>query len=204
MPDAIDGGRAEQFIGEGIAPLVEVQVAGDDGRAALVTLSYQVVDILILGGAQWFEAEVVDDQQIDLSQGVKSPFVGVGCAGGVEVAQHFGLGGEEYLVAHSDRAVADSLGDMTLAGAAGTDHQQVGALFQEAAGGQVYDQGAVDFGVEGEVELLQGFMVAEVGATDTHGELALGTAGDLILDQDGQEVGVGQLFLDGLAVSGLH
>jgi len=36
VSQAVDGGRAEQFVLEGLSPFVEIQVAGDDGRPLLI------------------------------------------------------------------------------------------------------------------------------------------------------------------------
>jgi hypothetical protein len=44
----IERGRGEQPVrGEGLVPLVEVQVAGDDGGGLLVTLGDQVVQVFV-------------------------------------------------------------------------------------------------------------------------------------------------------------
>ena len=61
MVQAVDGGRGEQPVaGEGLVPLGEVEVAGDNGGGALVALGDEVVQILVGGRAKRFEAEVVD------------------------------------------------------------------------------------------------------------------------------------------------
>ena len=65
------------------------------------------------------------------------------------------------------------------------------------------NQAAIDVGVEGEVELLQGFLVAEVGPAKGGFQPFLGSSGDFILDDGCQKIHVGQLFLDGLTISGL-
>ena len=64
MTQAIEGRCGEQPVGwEGLVPLGEVEVAGDDGGGGLVALGNEVVQIFIGGRAQWFEAEVVDHEQ---------------------------------------------------------------------------------------------------------------------------------------------
>ena len=45
----IKGGSAEQFVGEGRTPFIEVQIAGDDGGGALITLGDEFMEILVLG-----------------------------------------------------------------------------------------------------------------------------------------------------------
>ena len=52
MAQPVDGGRGEQAVdGEGFGPLVEVEVAGDDGGRALVAFGDQVVQVFV-GGSE--------------------------------------------------------------------------------------------------------------------------------------------------------
>jgi len=66
--DPVEGGRAQQFVVEGVVPLREVQIAGDDRRFSLVALCDDVVEIFVLTWAHGLETEVVDDEQIRLGQ----------------------------------------------------------------------------------------------------------------------------------------
>ena len=55
-----------------------------------------------------------------------------------------------------------------------------------------------------EVELLERLGGAERGAAQPQVELLLLAPGDLVLDQQGEELGVGELAVDGLAVARLQ
>ena len=77
-------------------------------------------------------------------------------------------------------------------------------LGDEPAGRQVGDEGPVDGGIEVEVELLKGFRGAEPRAADSQVELLVLASGDLVGDEQGEEVGIGDLVGDGLAVAGLE
>ena len=81
---------------------------------------------------------------------------------------------------------------MSFSCTAGTDDQDRNLFFHEQARGQFRDQGTVDVGVKGEVELFQGFLVAEVGKADGRNQPFLCTTCDII---------IGKLSRDGLAVS---
>ena len=77
MPEPVQGGGTQHFItGERIAPLAEVEVAGEQGRGALVAFGHQVVEGFVLGRAQGFEAEIVDDEERNVGQGLKTALVG--------------------------------------------------------------------------------------------------------------------------------
>ena len=93
---------------------------------------------------------------------------------------------------------------MALAGAAGADDQDRGALGEIAAGGEIVDQRAIELRQPVELELIEGLVGAEGRAAQAGGELLLLAASDLVLDQQGEEFGVGELRLDGLAIACLQ
>src|SRR5437762_459609 len=63
---------------------------------------------------------------------------------------------------------------------------------EEAAGGEREDEVAVHLFVEGEVEAVEGLVgVAKLGLLEPAGEEAIGAAGEFVLEEEGEEVGVG-------------
>ena len=60
VSEAVEGGGAEQAVGEGVAPLGEVEVGGHDGGGLFIALGEQVMEVFILGLAKRFESEIVD------------------------------------------------------------------------------------------------------------------------------------------------
>lgn len=161
------------------------------------------MEVLVLGGPQGFESEVVDDEEIDAGQLDQLAVEAVGGSGGMDLGEHSGSSGEQDVISGPDGAVAQSLGDVALPGAAGTDDEAADLFLDEPAGGQLGDQGAVDARIEGEVKLFQGLLVPEGGPADGRGDLLLVPPGDLVLDDGGQEVHVRDLSFDGLPVPGL-
>jgi hypothetical protein len=63
---------------------------------------------------------------------------------------------------------------------------------------------AVELRQSFEVELLEGLGGAERGPTQAHLELLLLATGDLVLDEQGEELGVGELAVEGLTVAGIE
>jgi hypothetical protein len=161
------------------------------------------VEVLILAALERFETEVVDDQQAYRCELGKLPLKAVVGPGGIELREHFGYGGKQHIVAGTDRTVAQGLGDVAFAGAARADDKSADFFFDEPAGGQIQDQGAIDVGVEAEVKLFQSFVVSKVGPAQGGLKTLLGSSGDFIGDNGGQKIHIGQLLLDGLAVAGL-
>src|SRR5579884_272393 len=93
---------------------------------------------------------------------------------------------------------------MTFADANFTDDENRGALGEVATGGEVVHQGAIELWQAVEVELLDGFSGPEACAVQPHGEFLLITPGNLVLDQQRQELGIGEFGVDGLSVARLE
>jgi len=70
--------------------------------------------------------------------------------------------------------------------------------------GELVDERAVQLRPALEVELLEGLGGAEGRSSQSQGELLLLAAGDLVLDEEREELGVGELRVEGLAVTGLQ
>ena len=79
---------------------------------------------------------------------------------------------------------------MTFAGAAGTHDQYRDFFFDEAARSQVMDRRAVQIGQPVEVETFQ--------------RLLMLPPGHFVMDQQTEEIGEGQLAIDGFAVAGFQ
>lgn len=116
---AVDGGRAQDAVRKRIGPFRDVEVR--QRAFALVALGDDVVEVLVLGTLEGLESEIIDDQQIDRRQSGKEPVVAVCGPGGMKLGEHPSSGREQDIMAGSDRAVAQGLSDVTLAGPAGAD-----------------------------------------------------------------------------------
>ena len=91
------------------------------------------MEVLILGALEGLEAEVVDDEQVHSGELGKVPVVAVGGPGGVELGEHSGDRSEEHIIAGTDGAMPQCLGDVAFAGSAGSDDQHADLLLDEAA-----------------------------------------------------------------------
>ena len=108
-------------------------------------------------------------------------------ARGIEACQQLTLGGEQHIVVGANGGVAEGLRDVGLSGAAWPG-----------------DEGLVDGGIEVEVELLERLGGAEPRAADAQVGLLVLASGDFVGDEQGQEVGMGDLVGDGLTVTSLE
>lgn len=159
------------------------------------------MEVFVLGRSEGFESQVVDDQQGDPGQDFKPAFKGSHGSGRLHAREQLRLGCEQDLMALTHGAMAEGLGEMAFPCSAGSGDEEIGGFLDKAAGSQFLDEAAVDAGVEVEVELLDGLLGAEAGTSEPEAEFFLISSGRLILDEQGQELWIGELGLDGLAVS---
>ena len=121
----------------------------------LVASHDQLEQVLGRCVGQLAHAEVVDDEQGHAGQLGQVVLVGLGEGRLGELLEE-GVGfAVDDAVALLDRGAADGLSQMTLARTGRADQQSVLALGDEAGGGELEDEGAVDLLVEGEVEAEQ-------------------------------------------------
>src|ERR1017187_1217178 len=93
---------------------------------------------------------------------------------------------------------------MTFPRAGSTAYQHRDLLLDEAARSKVMDDGAIEIGQQIEVESFEGFLVSEVGAPQPHRQLLLIPPSDFVVNQQAEEIGVGQLAVDCFAVAGFE
>ena len=106
------------MVGEGVAPLGEVEVGGADGGALFVALGDEVVEVLVLRCSQGLQTEVINDEQRHADEGLKASLVRVDSARGIEAYQQLTLGGEQHVVIGTSGGLAERLCDVGLSGTA--------------------------------------------------------------------------------------
>ncbi len=74
--------------------------------------------------------------------------------------------------------MTQGLGNVAFPRAARTNDEDAHFFFHKPAGGKFRDQAAIDVWVEGEVKLLQGFLVAKVGSANSRCQSFLSPAGN--------------------------
>ena len=62
---AVEGRGGQQFVGKGAWPLAPIQVARDEAAAALIAFGDEVAEVLVLGGSQRTQTEIIDDDEVD-------------------------------------------------------------------------------------------------------------------------------------------
>lgn len=93
--------------------------------------------------------------------------------------------------------MTDGLGEVAFANAGWAEQEEVAGLVDETSGGEIVDLGAVDGGVEGEVEVLEGALFTEGGGFGAPGDGALLADVEFVGEEGGQEFLVGEVVAAG-------
>jgi hypothetical protein len=125
----VDGGRAEESVGERVSPLRKIKIAGDKGGCALMAFGNKVVQVLVLGRPEWLEPQIIDDQQRHPDQGLEATLKDAHGASCVQPVEQLRLGCKQNLMPLSHGTMAERLGEMALACAAGAGDEVIGRFF---------------------------------------------------------------------------
>ena len=168
--DAIQQRHRQRGVAEIVGPGLEVDVRHQGGADALAA---RVDDLVPQAGGlrtdstfDAVEAELVDDEQVEL--GIEANAVVDGAIGerGRQVFQEFAAGDVMHFAALGAGGLADALDQMTFAHAALADEDEVLMAAHEVAGGERLDLDTADGGVEVPIELGEWLEIAEAGVLD--------------------------------------
>lgn len=133
-------------------------------------------------------ADLDDEVGADVaSDGIAEPAL---AAGGGEVVDEIGAGGEEGVEAVMQGAVGDGDGEVGLTATGFALEDDGAALGDEVRGEQGADGGEAQRRLVGEVELLDGAEEGEAGGAHGAVEAGLAAVRDLLGDEDGEEVAI--------------
>ena len=141
---------------------------------------------------QLLEAHVVDDEQVGLEVAAQEAVtLGEGLP-----REEVGDEVEDGPVAHDeallDGLVADCLGEVGLADAGRADQEDVVVLADEVPGGQLEDVLAGDGGIEAPAEVVEGAQGGELDRCGAARDPALRTDVELVLEDQFEELRVGE------------
>ncbi len=135
-------------------PFAEGEVGGDDDRGALVEPAHEVEAQLPAGLGEGQVAEFVEDDEVAAYELICGAALASGAELGLEVVDQVDDVVAAAAGALADAGAGDGDGEMGLAGAGAADQHDVALALQEAAAGELLDQGLVDWR-GGEVEVGQ-------------------------------------------------
>jgi DNA-binding helix-hairpin-helix protein with protein kinase domain len=155
-------------------------------------------------GREYVVCLVVNDEQVGLEIPGQRFVLGAQIFLTKEVASQIEDGAIQNHEAALDRLVSDSLSQKRFAYAGRAQQQHVGLVADELAAGQIVNLFAFDRGVEGEVELVQVFGLAEHGRLDAPADLPAGADIQFVLKDQFQKLDVFQAIAGRLAQSNVE
>ena len=204
VKDPVQDGRGDDGIAEDLVPLAEAAVRGQDQGPLFVAprdeLKEQMGTVTVDGDV----ADLVDDQQFGLTVELEPFFntvlsIGLGQRGN----QRHGLG-EAGPVTLGDGLDPQGDGQVGLSDSGRPQQDDVLAVGDEAAGGQLLDLLLVDGGLEGKVEALQGLDEGKPSHGGPHGDVLLRLGSDLLGQQPIEKIAVREAVASGLFQAGLQ
>jgi hypothetical protein len=139
---AVEQCRGRFGVAKYVRPFAEGEVGGDDNRGSLIEAADPVEEQLIAGLGEWQVAEFVEDGEALAGQVIGDPAVPTIAALGLEAVDQIDDVVETAAYAAADAAAGD--GEMSLAASGSARQHDIALLSDEAAGGEIADQGLVD------------------------------------------------------------
>jgi hypothetical protein len=168
--EAVEERRGHLGVAEDGRPFTEGEVGGDDDGGLLVETADEVEEQLTTGLGEGKVAEFIENDEVQAAEVVGNAALSAGPGLGLELVDEVDDIEEPPAGAAADAGAGYADGEMGLACPGAADEDQVALLGEEAAAGEVTDQGLVDRGAV-EDELF-----------DVLGQRQLGD-GDLVFDE---------------------
>ena len=173
MNDAVQNGVGQSGNADQVVPAVHGNLACDDDGALVVAILDDFEEIARLVGVERLRAPVVENEQLDAGERPQEPGVAGRAVDDREIGEETGNTDVEDGDILSARLVPERAGEPTLAEAGGAGDQQIAALFDPAAGGELEEQRAVEPARILIVDVLDTGAVAQLGGAGAGLELLL-------------------------------
>ena len=177
VSEAIEQCGGHLGVPEDARPFAEGEIGGDDDRGSFVEPADEMEEELAAGLGEGQIAEFIEDDEVHAGEVIGEPALPAVAGLGFEPIDEIDDIVEPAARAGANAASRNGDGEMGLAGSGSADQHDVALLGDEAAAGEVFDQGLVD-GRAGELEVGQVFGEREPG----DGELVLDRARLLLAD----------------------
>lgn len=204
VDEAIEDRVGQSGVADGFVPVVEGELAGEQGSSSAVAIFEHFEEVAALGVGEGSEAEVIEEEEFGAGEPVEQTRVGAVASRDGQVSEEAGETKVASREALPTGAVTESAGEkaFTGAGGAGDEHDLVSA--DPVAAGQAKQEGLVQAARRAEVGVLDGSREAQLGELQVTGEAPVVTAGEFTFDEqceavveaEGVSVGDGELLFE--------
>src|SRR5262245_10638024 len=143
VEEAIADGVGQRGLADEGVPLSDGKLAGQDGGAGAVPVVQQFEEVSAILRGEGVEAPVVDEQDVDAGEPGEQAEVGAVGAGQGELMEEARGATVEGPETFATGLLGEGAADEGLAGAGGTDDQEILMLLDPAAGGELPHEGFV-------------------------------------------------------------
>ena len=143
MNDAVENGVGQGGNADQVVPAVHGNLAGDDDRALVVAILNDFEQVARLVGVERLRPPVVEDEQLDPGERAQEPSVTGRAMRDGEIGEEAGNAGVEDGDVLPAGLVSEGAGEPTLAEAGGAGDEDIAALADPAAGGELEEQRTV-------------------------------------------------------------
>src|SRR5215831_851244 len=171
-------------------PFIDGDLAGEDRRAATVTLLEDLVEVTTGAGVERFEAPIVKDEELDTGKAAQDASIAAIAAGERELGEELG----DALI--KDRAVVtaslvtERTGKPTLADPGGPAQDQIVVRLDPVAIGELVEQRAVEAARGSVVDVFNRGVLAQSGVAQSRGQPLVAAMGELTIEQEAEPVGM--------------
>lgn len=179
-------------------PLVNGPVAGENGRGTAMALKDDFVEVAGLTGVETAKREVIDDKDVRSKQAPQYLLGGVVGARVVEELEEVIGTQEEDVVVGPTRGMTEGGGQESLPHSDGSEEDHILLTFDEAQGEEIADAVPVEGDGSVPVEALEGLFFLKSSAAQTHSQVLLVSAIDLVLQDELEEIDFREFHLSGV------
>ncbi len=210
MDQAVQNGIGEGGIPDDIVPVLEGELAGDEGGSSAGAVLDDLQEIAAFDLVQGSEAIIIDSQEVGLLKSVHQLRIGaIGTGQGHVLDEPC-----EAEVAAGEPLAAGGLSQSTsqvgLAGAGGSGDENDLMVTDPVRAGQAQDDRTIEAARGAQVEILDGGREPELGLAQQPGEapiladrnLPLDEEGEAVLEGEALDIGHGLLFIECIGHAG--
>ena len=199
LQEAVQNRGGSGHVADQFGPIFQRPVAGHHGRAVLMASHDDLQQAF--AGAAWklFHSHIIHDEQVGFEVAIERFVLLPQLLVTQEVSGQIEDRAIQDQEAGFDRLMPNGLNQKCLADSRWSQQKQIGFIADELACGQIMNLLALDRRVEGEVELIEVFDLAEHGGFDAAADQPAGPYVQLVLENQFQELAVIEPVAAGLA-----
>ena len=192
VDEAVEDGVGVGRVADDGVPVLDGQLAGDDGRSPAVAFFEDFQKVVAGLGVERLEPPIVQDQELDIAQRAADASIPAIAARERQLAEQFG----DALV--EDGAVVaaglwpSAQAKPTLSDAGRTADDQVVVHVDPVAGDELLEERAIEAARGAVVDVLDQRLLAQLGMAQPGGEFFVVPVGHLPVEQEGQPFRVGE------------